>query len=142
LLAGAALNHASTLAWGGADAPDGTRYKASPIGLSHVLSPRQPVSPTVNCRWYFAGGEADLCAVAPDAGAAYWQLLAVFPLTCLSLVVCLLGGLGQCRGSWRLRFPHRLVAGMAAVLPALALWMFSWSLGPALAVLDGLEVGT
>jgi hypothetical protein len=142
LLAGAALYDASTLGWGGADAPDGTRYKASPVGLSHVLSPRQPVSPTVNCRWYFASGDADLCAMAPGAEAAYRQLLAVFPLICLSIVVCLIGCLGQCRRSWRLRFPHRVVAGTAAVLPALALWLFSRSLGPALAVLAHLEVGT
>jgi hypothetical protein len=142
LLAGAALYHASTLAWGGAEAPDGTRYKASPIGLSHVLSPRQPVSPTVNCRWYFAGGDADVCAMAPGAAAAYWQLLAVFPLICLSIVVCLLESLGQCRRGWRLRFPHRRVAGIAAGLPTLALLLFSRSLGPALAVLTNLEVGT
>jgi hypothetical protein len=142
LLAGVALYDASTLAWGGADAPDGTRHKASPIGLSHVLSPRQPISPTVNCRWYFASGDAGLCAVAPGAEGAYRQLLAVFPLICLSIVVCLIGCLGQCRRSWRLRFPHRVVAGTAAVLPALALWLFSRSLGPALAVLAHLEVGT
>ena len=41
-----------------------------------------------------------------------------------------------------IRFPHRAVALTAAVLPALALWLFSRSVGPALAVLAPLEVGT
>ena len=36
LLAGAALYDSADLAWGGADAADGTRYKVTPIGLIHV----------------------------------------------------------------------------------------------------------
>lgn len=142
LLAGAALYDSADLAWGGADAADGTRYKVTPIGLIHVLSPGQTVSPTVQCRWYFGNGNADLCAPAPRATAAYKQLLAVFPLICLSIAVCVLGSLGQCRKSWRLRFPHRTVAATATVLPALALWLFSRSVGPGLAVLAPLEAGT
>ena len=142
LIAGAALYDASNLAWGGADAPDGTRYKASPIGLSHVLSPRQPVSPTVNCRWYFPGGDADQCIMAPGAGFAYRQLLAVFPLICGIIIVCLVASAAHCRQAWRRRFPHRIAACGAAVLSALALWLFARSVGPALAVLAHLEVGT
>ncbi|MGQ0735502.1 MAG: hypothetical protein ACT4QD_17840 [Acidobacteriota bacterium] len=141
LVAGAALYDASTLAWGGADAPDGTRYKVSPIGLSHVLSPRQPVSPTVNCRWQFASGDADLCAMAPGAEIEYRQLLAVFPLLWVGIIVCLVGSVAQCRQAWRRRFPHRVAAWGAAVLSALALLLFARSLGPALAVLAHLEVG-
>jgi hypothetical protein len=38
--------------------------------------------------------------------------------------------------------PHRTVAATAAVLAALALWLFSRSVGPALAVLASLEAGT
>lgn len=38
LLAALALYSAATLGWGAADAPDGTRYKVSPVGLSHVLT--------------------------------------------------------------------------------------------------------
>lgn len=142
LLAGAALYDSTDLTWGGADAPDGTRYKATPIGLTHVLSPGQTVSPTVQCRLYLGNSDADLCVPAPGATAAYWQLLAVFPLVCLSIAVCLLGSLGQCRPRWRLQFPHRTVAATATVLPALALWLFSRSVGPALAVLAPLEAGT
>jgi len=141
LLAAAALYDSADLAWGGADAADGTRFKVTPLGLTHVLSPRQTVSPTVQCRWYFGNGDADLCAPAPGATAAYGQLLAVFPLLCLSIAVCVLGSLGQCRRSWRLRFPHRTVAATATVLPGLALWLFSRSVGPALAVLAPLEAG-
>lgn len=121
LLAGAALYDSTDLAWGGADAQDGTRYKATPIGLIHVLAPVQTVSSTVQCHWYFGNGDADLCAPAPGAAASYGRLLAVFPLICVSIAVCVLGSLGQCRQSWRLRFPHRTVAATAAVLPVLAL---------------------
>ncbi|MGH9935074.1 MAG: hypothetical protein ACREAM_02440 [Blastocatellia bacterium] len=140
-LAAAALYGASTLTWGGADAPDGSRYKISPIGITHVLSPNQPVSPTVKCSWYFADKNADLCTPAPGAEAAYRQLLAVFPLLCLGIGVCLIGCLGQCQRSWQRRFPHRVIACTAAGLSALALWLFSHSLGPALAILTDLETG-
>jgi len=144
LIAGAALYDASTLGWGGADAPDGTRYKASPIGLSHVLSPHEPVSPTVDCRWYFAGGDedAELCAMAPGAEVAYRQLLAVLPLLCVGIIVCFVGSMAQCRQAWRRWFPHRVALFTTAVLPLLALWLFSRSLGPALSVLVHLDVGT
>ncbi len=141
LLAAAALYHSSTLTWGGADAPDGTRYKISPIGITHVLSPRQTVSPTVKCSWYFTGGDAGLCAMAPEAEGAYGQLLAIFPLLCAGVAVSLMGCLGQCRQNWRRRFPHRIVACAAAGLPALALWLFAHSPGRALAVLTDLESG-
>ena len=43
LLAALGLETARPLGWGGADAADGTRYKVSPLGVSHVLRPRQPV---------------------------------------------------------------------------------------------------
>ncbi|MGH9849550.1 MAG: hypothetical protein ACREBD_06795 [Blastocatellia bacterium] len=141
LLAAALLHDSSTLTWGGADAPDGTRYKISPIGITQVLSPNQTVSPTVKCRWYFAGGDADMCAMAPGATLAYRQLLAIFPVICLGIVICLVGCLGQCRQSWRRRFPNRVVACTAAVPPAIALWLFSHSPSSALAVLTDLESG-
>jgi hypothetical protein len=142
LIAAAALFDASTLGWGGADAPDGTRYKASPVGLSHVLSPHQPVSPTVDCRWHLTSGDADLCAMAPGAEGEYRQLRAVFPLVSLAITVSLVGAVAQCRHAWRRRFPHRVAACAVAVLSALALWLFSRSLGPAVAVLADLDVGT
>ena len=143
LIAGAAIYDASTLAWGGADAPDGTRYKVSPIGLSHVLSPHQTVSPAVDCRWHFAGGDgdSDLCAMAPGAEIAYRQLLAVFPLLGLGITGCLVGSLAQCRHAWRRAFPHSAAAWSAAVVSMLALWLFSSSLGPALSALATLDVG-
>jgi len=141
LLAAVALYDSSTLTWGGADALDGTRYKISPIGITHVLSPNQTVSPIVKCSWYFAGGDTAMCAMAPGAGVAYRQLLAIFPFVCLGIVICLIGCVAQCRRSWRRRFPHGAIACTAAVFPALALWLFSHSPGPALAVLAQLETG-
>jgi len=80
--------------------------------------------------------------MAPGGDVAYRQLLAVFPLVCSTIVVCLIASVAQCRQAWRRRFPRRVAACGAAVLSALALWLFSRSLGPALAVLAPLDVGT
>jgi hypothetical protein len=141
LFAAAALYDSSTLTWGGADAPDGTRYKISPIGITHVLSPHQTMSPTAKCSWYFPGGDSELCAATPGSAGAYRQLLAIFPLLCAGIGICLVGCLGQCRRRWRLSFPHRAIAYTGAALPVIALWLFSRSPGPALAVLRDLETG-
>jgi hypothetical protein len=90
-LAAAALHSASTLGWGGADVLDGTRYKASPVGLSHVLSPRQPVSETIDCGWYAASGYSTPCVVAENGHAAFRRLLAVYPVVQGAVLLCLVG---------------------------------------------------
>jgi hypothetical protein len=142
LVASVALYDASTLGWGGADAPDGTRFKASPVGLSHVLSPHQIVSATVDCRWHPASGDVELCAVAPGGEGAYRQLRSVYPLLWVGITICLIEGASQFLKQGRLRFPHRIAAFFAALVPFLALYLFSHSLGRALAILINLEVGT
>ena len=138
LLAAAVMAHASTLGWGGAEAADGTRYKASPVGLSHVLKPRQQVSPTDDCRWYLADAHHPRCRMAVDAGAAPWQLMSVFPLVCLGILMCLLGALGQ-RRAWQVSI--RWTAWLAAAIATLALVMFSNSVAAALRALHKLDVG-
>ena len=138
LLAGFAMGHASNLGWGGAEAADGTRYKASPIGLSHVLKPWQQVSATEDCRWYLAGSRYPRCAMAVDAGPAQWQLMSVFPLVCLGILMCLLGTLGQ-RRAWQVSI--RWTAWLAAAIATLALVMFSGSVAAALQDLRKLDVG-
>ena len=142
LVAAIALYEASTLGWGSADSPDGTRFKASPVGLSQVLSPHQTVSATVDCRWHPPRGDAELCAVAPGGEAAYRQLLAVYPILWVSIVLCLVGSAAPFRKHWRLKFANRVIALMAATLAFLALWLFSHALGRALTALSHLEVGT
>ena len=49
LLAGLCILRAQLLTWAAADAPDGTRYKMSPMALWHVLQPTAIESPTVEC---------------------------------------------------------------------------------------------
>lgn len=142
LVAAGAFGHASTLGWAGANAPDGTRYKASPIGVVHVLQPREPVSPVSVCRWYFDDARAEPCAMVPGAVGARRQLLAVFPLVCLAITACLLGVLAQWRGRSRPGEVDRGSGLLAAGAGFLALWLFSRSVDVALPELVRLNVGT
>jgi hypothetical protein len=143
LLASAALydvQDASTLAWGQDDAPNGTQYKASSLGLAHVLNLRQTVSPTRQCRWYLTGGQGKYCAMAPGAGLAYSQLLAVFPQLRAAIAACLAGALLQGWLGWRHGATRRAFS-LAAALAALAAFLFATSLGSALEEFAQLQVG-
>jgi hypothetical protein len=142
LLAAIALHSASTLAWGGADSPDGTRFKVSPIGMSHVLTPRQQVSSTVDCRWYHFTDAATPCARASGGVSAYYQLRAVYPMLWIAIALCVVGALQPYVARSRLPAAHRIVSAIAATVPALALWLFARSVGDALAALEGLSAGT
>lgn len=142
LAAAVVFGHASTLGWAGANAPDGTRYKASPIGLLHVREPRKPVSPVSECRWYLADAHIRPCAKAAGADDARRQLLAVFPLVCLSVLACVLGALAQWRRRSRAVEVDRGPGLLAAGSGLLALWLFSRSVDVALPELVALNVGT
>lgn len=142
VLAAAALHSSSTLGWGGADVPDGSRYKASPVGLSHVLTPHQPTSATVDCGWYAASGYAEPCAVASGGEAAFTRLRLVYPLVLLAALVCLMGAALSLRSGWRLLGLHRRPACAAAVVALLAVALFAGSVGDALAALQGVSMGT
>ncbi len=142
LLAGLALYSASTLGWGAADAPDGTRYKVSPVGLSHVLAPHQPVSKTIDCGWYAISGYAASCTVAAEGEAAFRQLRAVYPLVIAATACCLLGAiLSMASARYRRRVVVPFAAG-AALTSVLAVILFASSFGTALHDLRGLRVGT
>lgn len=142
LLAGLALYSASTLGWGAADVPDGTRYKASPVGLSHVLTPNQPVSKTIDCGWYAISGYTASCTVAPEGQAAFRQLRAVYPLVIAATACCVLGAiLSMAPARYRRRVVVPFAAG-AAFGSVLAVILFANSLGTALHDLRGLGVGT
>jgi hypothetical protein len=141
LLAAAGLQSASTLGWAGADVPDGTRFKASPVGVSHVLTPHQLTSRTVDCGWYAASGYAAPCAVARGGAGAFRRLRLVYPLVLLAVALCVLGALLSLRPAWRLRTAQRLAAGAAALVALAAVSVFAGSVGNALAVLADLPVG-
>lgn len=128
------------MGWGGGDDPDGTRYKVSPIGMSHVLRPHQTVSPTENCAWYFGGPDLGPCRIAAGGEAAFGRLRMVVPLGGVTAALCLVGvALALTRrggGTASL-----LVAGVAVLLPALMLWIFARSAPQALADLAGTGFG-
>lgn len=141
VLAAAALHSASTLGWAGADVPDGTRYKASPVGLSHVLTPHQPTSRTVDCGWYAASRYAAPCAVARGGEAAFRRLRAVYPLVLVAVVLCLAGAALSFPSARRVGAAQRLAAGGAALAALAAVLVFASSVGTALAALANLPVG-
>ncbi|HEX6644766.1 MAG TPA: hypothetical protein VF037_08810 [Gemmatimonadales bacterium] len=139
LTAAILLFDASTLGWGGTDAPDGSRYKASPVGLSHVLTPHAPASDTADCGWYGASGYAQDCAVGDEV--AFRRLQAVYPLVIVALVLGLAGaGLGLDRAP-RARRMQRSLAAAVLLCAVGAVVLFAGSLRPALAALTELPVG-
>jgi hypothetical protein len=140
LVASAALFHASsTLTWGGADVPDGTRYKASPVGLSHVLTPNRTVSETIDCGWYRASGYPVACEVA-DA-SAFARLRLVYPLLVLAALASMAAAAMSFQPRWRLHPVQRGLAAVAAVAALLAPPVFVESVAKALAPLAGLAAG-
>ncbi|HEX5004419.1 MAG TPA: hypothetical protein VFV65_03840 [Gemmatimonadales bacterium] len=142
VVAAAAFGSASRLGWGAADAHDGTRYKVSPVGLSHVLTPHQPVSETIDCGWYPLSGYAAPCAIAPGGAAAFRLLRAVFPLLVAAVACCLLGVLVAVAGPSGMATSRRVLSSIAALSGLSALVLFANSCGAALADLRGLRVGT
>lgn len=141
LLGAAGLMSARPLGWGGADAPDGTRYKASPVGLSHVLQPRQAISATRDCTWSPPGGNAGLCAVAPGGEAAFRMLRMVPMVVTAAALLCVLGAILLVVGKLAIEGVAR-AALTAAVATALAApLLFAKAAPKALAALQGLEFG-
>ena len=139
LLAAAFLYPIAPLSWGGADAPDGTRFKVSLVGLSHVLKPHQTVSPTEDCRW-LPPGDNGLCRIKPGADgafvrlrAAYWTLRLGFWL-CIGCAVLTLSA----RVPLGVRFP---LACLCALMPAAVMLLFSTSAFSAIQVLTTLSGG-
>ena len=139
LLAAWAVHSSIPLGWGAADAPDGTRFKVSPVGLSHVLQPHQTVSADVKCGWSPPSGVAELCRVAPGGAAAHGRLRTVRPVllgtVALAVTAALLAVAGAPLGI-------RLAASAgAAAGPVLALLLFATSVDRAILVLSTIPFG-
>jgi hypothetical protein len=141
-VAALALYSASALGWGGADAPDGTRYKASPVGLSHVLTPHQAVSQTVDCGWHARSGYTVACRVAVGGESAFRQLRAVYPLVMVATACCLLGAVVCVLPVPRLQRYQTAFPACASLCAVVAVALFARSLATALEDLRGLSVGT
>lgn len=140
-LAAALLLMSRSLGWGGVEAPDGTRYKVSPVGVSHVLNPDQPVSATRDCSWSPPSGDAALCAERPGGAAAFTRLRLVPRVVDLAVVLCVAAAMllvvpGSRWAGLREGMP---AAAMATALAAPAL--FATSAPEALAALRGLPFG-
>ena len=91
IIAAWGVDRSSSLGWGGAWAADSTRYKVSPVGISHVLQPRTTVSPTVWAGWVRESGDAALRTVAPGGDSAYARLKLTYPLLRFAFWLALLG---------------------------------------------------
>ena len=127
------------LAWGGGDAPDGTRYKLSPVWLSHVLKPHQTVSPTERCRIHGAASP-ERCRIGTGGEEALSRFQLVRTLVFGGAALCLLASLlGFFPGS---PAPVRLTTGLAATLvPVAAMVLFSAAARSALEALTNADFG-
>ena len=141
LFAATALVTARPLGWGSATGAGGTRYKVSPIGVSHVLEPWTPVSPTRDCRWSPPGGEAALCAEAAGGTDAYRALRAVPILVLASGALCALAALLLLSGGGRSRRAAPTLIAGAAMAALAAPVIFAAAAPRALAALAGLDFG-
>jgi hypothetical protein len=142
LLVALMLYRSRELAWGGADAPDGTRYKVSPVGISHVLNLMQTVSPTEDCRWGSAPPPGTLCAVAPGGASAFRYLRLVPALLAGAAVLSLASAVALFpagRTAWWVRAVFLAAASLVAVAAPV---VFDASAPGALASLQGLTFGT
>jgi hypothetical protein len=119
IAAALAVQQSATLSWGGAWAPDGTRYKLSPVGLSHVLRPAQGTSPTVSCRWISQTGDEAPCAVRPGGEGAFTRLKLAYPALLAASWIALAGVLANAF-PWSRRDILRSALAATAALAALA----------------------
>ena len=139
LLAAWAVHSSIPFGWGGADALDGTRFKVSPGGLSHVLEPHRTVSRDVKCAWSPPSGDPVLCRVAPGGEAAFARLRAVRPIL-LATVAIAIGAAVLTIGGAPLGF-RLATSAAAAVGPVAALLLFATSAGQAILVLSTIPFG-
>ncbi|HEU4828399.1 MAG TPA: hypothetical protein VFT04_04315 [Gemmatimonadales bacterium] len=133
-----ALHSSSTLGWAGTDVPDGSRFKASPVGLSHVLTPDRLESETMDCGWYAASNYPTACDVADER--AFVRLRAVYPLILAAAGLSLAGAAAAALRSRRGATAGRL-AGGAGLIALGGLVLFALSVRPALAPIADLPVG-
>lgn len=139
LASAAAIYKSSTLGWGGAWGPNDTRYKVSPVGISHVLHPRQPVSRVVSASWIPEDGDGRLRAVAADGEGAYARLKLVHPFLRIAFCLALLAAV------MLLIVPRQRLIVLVVAAPAFvtlaAVALFVESAKRALAVLGPTDFG-
>lgn len=139
-LSALAVQRASTTPWGEGAAADGTHLLLSPIGLSHVVRPQDPIAPTVECRWWPRIGDASLCAPAAGGDRAYERLRLAYPALLVALWLAVGALLLQA-----LRIPRAPAAHVALSAATFALVMSALVIvtrsGPdALAALQGVKL--
>ena len=141
VLVAVGLYRSHDLTWGGADLPDGTRYKVSPVGISHVLEPARTVSPTRNCRWSEPAAAGGLCAPVIGADLAFGGLRLVEPMVYLGAGLAVAASLLAMPGKNRRprAGPYLTGAALIACLGAPALLGYSAPL--AVQSLSGLRLG-
>ncbi len=128
------------LGWGAADAPDGTRYKVSPLGVSHVLKPHQTTSPTEDCAWG-ASPPAAACALRPGATLPVLGLRLVPALLRLAAVLAFLGAAAWLAPNARVGRARAAAVLLPPALSLLALGLFAWAVPRASVTLGALPFG-
>lgn len=139
-LSALAVQQAATAPWGEGSAPDGTRFRLSPIGLSHVVTPQDPGAPTVECRWWPRIGEASLCAPAPGGERAYARLRLAYPALQVALWLSIAALLLQALRIPRAPIAHVALSTAPFALLASAILIVTRSGPEALAVLQGVRL--
>ncbi len=139
-LAGYTLSSSAPRGWAGADAPDGTRFKISLVGISHVLEPRTTVSPTRDCRWRPPSGDAELCRVRTGGETAWRRLRLLEPALWIAIGMCVIAAVMSAAGVGP-RGARIGVILLAAGIPAGLMLAITPTVEAALAALEGVEVG-
>ena len=96
LTASLCSHQASTRGWGEGLGSDGTRYRLSPNGISHLTPDGSALA---RCRWFPLHGTDPLCQAAPGAESRYQRLTYAYPalqggawLSFLAMLVLTLAG--------------------------------------------------
>ena len=111
-----ALQWAATAPWIEGRAADGTRFRVSPIGIAHVVSPDSPNVPTVDCRWWPRVGTPSLCAVVAGSEKAYARLRLAYPCLQGALWLAIIALMLQALRIPRSAPPHVMLATALLVL--------------------------
>jgi hypothetical protein len=140
LLAAVLLQRSAQLSWGGADAPDGTRYKVGPLVVVHVLAPHQTISPTIPCAVDPRSTDPAPCAlVAGGERAAHlihvaWHTLPI--MVALAVLAALIALAPAAIGRWS------VIPAITSIAATLLVVVVMWTQPPlALEALHGLDYG-
>ena len=113
-----ALQRACTLPWGSGGTVAG-QYRLTVVGLTRLHAPGDGA--VVDCRWWPRYGDASLCAVAPDAAAAFERLRLAYPLLQVGLWLSVASLLLQALRVPRSRLAQALLPAAVAAAAATAI---------------------